>query len=124
MRMVSKIILIGFFLISFTKELLAHPETMVNYRMFFNMKNSVITDIGQSWTFDKITSELLLIRYSPSEEDFESKKDEISKNILEGLSELHYFTYISVDGNIIDKIKPSGFKAKIKDGLQLLLIVI
>lgn len=103
-------------LFSSSKDLMAHAGTTINYRIFFKFNGSEITDVGESWSFDEMTSEMLFSKYKLEKDTTLDKKEsiELGKMIMEELSGLRYFTYISVDGKDLGEIKASGFKAKIK----------
>ena len=111
--LISIVIFLGF-----SKNLYAHNNTMISYRIFFKFDGKNLTDIGESWTLDIITSQELLLKYNLSENKKLNKKDsiKIAKDIMQDLYELRYFTYIKVDNKDLGVIKASGFKAQLTNG--------
>lgn len=103
----------------FYTSLFAHPETTINYRIFFKFSGDKVTDIGESWTFDKTTSSDLLKMYNLNPNATLSKKTslKVGKEILSGVAEDRYFTYIFKGKKDIGKVKASGFKAQVTKGL-------
>jgi len=102
-----------------SKNLEAHTDVIINYRIFFKFNNLKVTDIGENWAFDKITSEELIKKYKLEKKTTLNKKEStsIGQKIMEDLWEVRYFTYISVNHQDIGRIKASGFKAQINEGI-------
>lgn len=105
--------------LAFGMSLSAHPNTTIDYRIFFKFDGLKVTDIGESWTFDETTSQELMRKYDLDKKITLSKKEavDIGKKLMESLFEVRYFTYISVDGRDLGKIEASGFKARITKGI-------
>lgn len=98
-------------------NLSAHPNVTINYRIFLKFKGLFVTDVGESWTFDKTTSKELMEKYNLKDSPLDKTNSAlVGKKVMDGLEELRYFTYISVDGRDLGKLKASGFKAQITDG--------
>jgi len=100
-------------------NLFAHPNSILNYRLFFKFDNNKVTDIGESWIFDKVTSQILISKYNIKSTGKLRKKDsiKIGEKLMEELSSARNFTYILVDEKDLGKIKTSGFNIEIDDGI-------
>jgi len=109
-------------ILSFKENGLAHPNTIINYRIFFKFDGYKVTDIGQSWSFDKITSYQLMLEYDIAKKNKLNEKESkaIAKKIIQGLWEVRYFTYISVNNQDSGRLKTSGFKAQINGDILTL----
>jgi len=105
------------FIFVFSKNVYAHENVMFEYRVFFKFDNFNVTDIGESWTFDKITSAELIEEYNVDTKIKLNEKQSraLGKRIVEHLLEVRYFTYISVNNIDIGSVKASNFKAQIKN---------
>jgi ABC-type uncharacterized transport system substrate-binding protein len=101
------------------KDAYAHPNVMIEYRIFFKFDKYSVTDVTQSWVLDKTTSKELMQKYHIDQNLKLDKKQshKLAKKIMEGLYELRYFTYIYINDNDIGKIKASNIKAQIKNGV-------
>lgn len=115
-----KLILVVISMLLFlTKDLLAHQGTTINYRIFLKFDDLKITDVGESWSFDELTSKSLLKKYKLNDNTVLDQKESIAigNRVMKGLENVRYFTYILENGKDLGKLKASGFKAKIKDGI-------
>ena len=99
----------------FTSSLVAHQGTTINYRIFFKFDAFNIIGVGESWTFDELTSKMLLEKYKVKENTILNKKESIDlgNKIMDGLENVRYFTYIYVNGKDLGVLEASNFKAKI-----------
>lgn len=106
-------------LLSLCTSVSAHPNTMLAYRIFFKFEGLKVTDVGENWTFDDITSQELIKKYDLDKNTPLNKKKsiEIGNKIMDDLYEDRYFTYIFVNGHDLGKIRASGFKAQITKGI-------
>lgn len=112
----SLFVIVFIFTFIFPKNIYAHPNVMLEYRIFFKLDNYQVKSIGESWVFDKITSKELMQKYKIKDSKLNKKQStELAKKIMEGLYDVRYFTYISVDSEDIGRVKASNFKAQIKD---------
>lgn len=113
------LILVSLVLLCFINPLLAHQGTTINYRIFFKFDGFNVTGVGESWTFDELTSKILLEQHKQKENAVLNKEESVrlGNKIMEGLENVRYFTYILVDGEDLGLLKASGFKAKINGGI-------
>lgn len=107
-------------LIVFVNLLFAHPHTFIDIFPTIDNKNNNIKTIHFSWSFDEMTSQLLIMEF---DQNFNGKidKEEISyikENYFDSLSEYNFYTDIKLSNKSI-KTKPINFKAAIKDNMRV-----
>jgi ABC-type uncharacterized transport system substrate-binding protein len=95
----------------------AHPHVFIDNRVAFDFAADKVTAITVHWTFDEIFSDDLLMQFDAdgngSYDDLESKA--VAEGVLPNLAQFHYFTYVYIDGKLLDPIPPSDFTASAKD---------
>ncbi len=95
----------------------AHPHVFIDNRVAFNFADRKVTAITINWQFDEIFSDELLMQFDA---DGDGTFDKLESNatgegVLPNLAQFHYFTYVYVDGKLLDAIPPTDFVASAKD---------
>lgn len=96
----------------------AHPDISMECRVLFNMDGGKLTGFGEAWTFDEAFSTQLVFDY---DENHDGRFDEaeakaMETEVLGRLSEIHYYTYLTVGGTERETLKPFGFRASLDNG--------
>lgn len=104
----------------FLNLLFAHPHTFIDVFPTIDSKNNKIKTIHFSWSFDEMTSQLLIMEF---DQNMNGKidKDELSyikNNYFNSLEQFNYYTDIKISKKPI-KTKPINFNSKIKDGTKI-----
>lgn len=112
-------------LLIFSVTLFAHPNPTIYYRIFFKFDGIKVTDIGESWTFDKETSEELLKMYGLKKGvSLDKKKSaKVGEEIMKGVAVDRYFTYISKDRRDLGEVEATNFKAEVTKDLVSVVFI-
>ncbi len=96
----------------------AHPDITMDCHLLFNFEDGLITGLGESWTFDESFSAQLLADYDADSDGAfnESESGAIRDETFARLSAIHYFTFLTLDGQPIATPEPFGFKAAAEGG--------
>lgn len=97
----------------------AHPHVFIDMRsaVSFNAAGQVDA-IGISWTFDEFYTQFAtdgIDRNSNGKFDPAELQD-LANSYVKNLKEFRYFTFIELDGNLIDNAPPTNARAMVKDG--------
>ena len=95
----------------------AHPHVFVDNRVSFGFADGKVTSVGMHWQFDEIFSDELLLTFDA---DGDGAFDELESNalaegVLPNLEQFHYFTYVYLNGKLLDPIAPAQFVASAVD---------
>lgn len=95
----------------------AHPHVFIDNRVAFNFADKKVTSITINWQFDEIFSDELLMQFDA---DGDGTFDKLESNatgegVLPNLAQFHYFTYVYLDGKLLDAIQPTDFVASAKN---------
>jgi ABC-type uncharacterized transport system substrate-binding protein len=95
----------------------AHPHVFIDNRVAFNFADKKVTSITLNWQFDEIFSDELLMQFDA---DGDGTFDKLESNaagegVLPNLAQFHYFTYVYLDGKLLDAVTPTDFVASAKD---------
>jgi ABC-type uncharacterized transport system substrate-binding protein len=92
---------------------LAHPDITMECHLLFNFENGALTGLGESWTFDETFSAQLLADYDEDKDGAfsEAESGAIRDETFARLSAIHYFTFLTVNGESLAVPEPFGFKA-------------
>ncbi|MBL9034498.1 MAG: DUF1007 family protein [Rhodospirillaceae bacterium] len=97
----------------------AHPHVFVENRVVFDFADGKVQAIGVTWAFDEIFSGDLLMQFDADGDgtfdELESKA--VGEGVLPNLAQFHYFTYVYVDGQLLDPVPPSAFVASARDNV-------
>ncbi|WP_062223004.1 DUF1007 family protein [Aureimonas sp. D3] len=98
---------------------LAHPDILMECHLLFNFEGGEITGIGESWTFDETFSAQLLADYDEDHDGSfnEAESTAIGNETFARLGEIHYFTFLTLDGAPLPVPEPFGFKAAAQGGI-------
>lgn len=96
---------------------LAHPHVFIDNRVAFNFAEKKVASITVDWQFDEIFSDELLMQFDA---DGDGTFDKLESNaagegVLPNLAQFHYFTYVYLDGKLLDAVAPVDFVASAKD---------
>jgi ABC-type uncharacterized transport system substrate-binding protein len=96
---------------------LAHPHVFIDNRVAFNFVDNKVASITVNWQFDEIFSVELLTQFDA---DGDGAFDKLESNaagegVLPNLAQFHYFTYVYLDGKLLDAVAPIDFVASAKD---------
>ncbi|ALN71807.1 DUF1007 family protein [Aureimonas sp. AU20] len=96
----------------------AHPDITMDCHLLFNFEGSAITGLGESWTFDETFSAQLLADYDENNDGTfsEAESGAIRDETFARLSAIHYFTFLTVNGESVPVPEPFGFKAAVANG--------
>jgi ABC-type uncharacterized transport system substrate-binding protein len=95
----------------------AHPHVFIDHRVGFSFTDGKVTSIHLHWQFDEIFSGELLMQFDA---DGDGTFDQLESNalaegVLPNLAQFRYFTYVYVDGTLLDAIAPAAFVASASD---------
>jgi ABC-type uncharacterized transport system substrate-binding protein len=95
----------------------AHPHVFIDNRVAFNFADKKVISITINWQFDEIFSDELLMQFdADGDETFDKlESDATGEGVLPNLAQFHYFTYVYVDGKLLDVIPPTDFVASAKN---------
>ena len=98
---------------------LAHPDILMECHLLFNFEGGAITGIGESWTFDETFSAQLIADYDEDHDGAfnEAESAAIGNETFARLAEIHYFTFLTLDGAPLPVPEPFGFKAVAQGGI-------
>lgn len=113
----TKYLILFTFLLS---NLFAHPHTFIDVFPTIDNKNENIKKIHFKWSFDEMTSQLLIMEF---DQNFNGKIDKeeiayIKENYFLGLEEFNFYTDIKLSNKSI-KTKPINFSSSIEDGMKV-----
>jgi ABC-type uncharacterized transport system substrate-binding protein len=96
---------------------LAHPHVFIDNRVAFNFAEKKVASITVDWQFDEIFSDELLMQFDADGDGTFDKLESkaAGEGVLPNLAQFHYFTYVYVDGKLLDAIAPVDFVASAKD---------
>lgn len=107
---------LGLLGLGISTPVLAHPHVFIDNRIAFNFADKKVASITVNWQFDEIFSDELLMQFDA---DGDGTFDQLESNaagegVLPNLAQFHYFTYVYVDGKLLDAIPPADFVASAK----------
>ena len=96
---------------------LAHPHVFIDNRVAFNFVDKQVASITVNWQFDEIFSDQLLMQFDADGDGAFDKLESqaTGEGVLPNLAQFHYFTYVYVDGKLLDAVAPADFVASAKD---------
>jgi ABC-type uncharacterized transport system substrate-binding protein len=91
----------------------AHPHVFVDNSVSFGFADGKVTAIGLHWQFDEIFSDELLATFDADGDGTfdELESNAVAEGVLPNLAQFHYFTYVYLDGRLLDPIPPAAFVA-------------
>jgi ABC-type uncharacterized transport system substrate-binding protein len=109
-----------FSLLLFINTLLAHPHTFVDIFPTVDSKSDKIETINFQWSFDEMTSQLLVMEF---DQNMNGKidKDElqyIKESYFNPLADYNFYTDIKIKGKTI-KTSPINFTVKIDKNMKI-----
>ncbi len=107
-------------LILFLNSLYAHPHTFIDIFPTINNKNEKIDTIRFKWSFDEMTSQLLIMEFDQNLDEKLDKKEiaYIKDNYFDPLDEYGFYTDIKLSKKRI-KTSPTNFTAKIENKINI-----
>jgi ABC-type uncharacterized transport system substrate-binding protein len=95
----------------------AHPHVFIDNRVAFRFADKQVTSITVNWQFDEIFSDELLMQFDADGDGTFDKLESnaVGEGVLPNLAQFHYFTYVYVDGKLLDAVAPTDFVAGAKD---------
>lgn len=97
----------------------AHPHVFIDMRsaVSFNAAGHVDA-IGVSWTFDEFYSQFATdgIDANANGKFDTAELQQLADSIVKNLSQFRYFTFVELDGKLIDNPRPTNARAIMKDG--------
>lgn len=95
----------------------AHPHVFIDNRVSFSFADGKVTAIGVHWQFDEIFSDDLLLQFDADGDGAfdELESNAVAEGVLPNLAQFHYFTYVYLDGQLLDPIAPADFVASVTD---------
>jgi ABC-type uncharacterized transport system substrate-binding protein len=108
---------LGLGLLGLSTPALAHPHVFIDNRVAFTFADKKVTAITVNWQFDEIFSDELLMQFdADGDETFDKlESNAAGEGVLPNLAQFHYFTYVYVDGKLLDQITPTDFVASAKN---------
>jgi ABC-type uncharacterized transport system substrate-binding protein len=96
---------------------LAHPHVFIDNRVVFMFAGDKIIALTESWTFDEIFSDQLLLGFDADGDGaFDAAESKaVGEGTLPNLKQFRYFNYVWVDGQDVGSIDPVDFTASAKD---------
>lgn len=91
----------------------AHPHVFIENRVAFDFAGEKVTAIAVHWAFDEIFSDDLLMQFDADGDGaFDALESRaVAEGVLPNLAQFHYFTYVYVDGKLLEAIPPADFVA-------------
>jgi ABC-type uncharacterized transport system substrate-binding protein len=104
----------------FINTLLAHPHTFVDVFPSINSKNNKIQTIHFEWSFDEMTSQLLVMEFDQNMDGKIDKAelDFIYTNYFTPLGDYNYYTDIKIKNKAL-KTAPKNFNVEIKENQKI-----
>jgi len=95
----------------------AHPHVFIDNRVAFAFTDGKVASIAVHWQFDEIFSDELLMQFDADGDGAFDKLESnaVGEGVLPNLAQFHYFTYVYVDGTLLEAIAPAEFVASAKD---------
>jgi ABC-type uncharacterized transport system substrate-binding protein len=95
----------------------AHPHVFIENRVAFEFAEGRVIAIAVLWAFDEIFSDDLLMQFDADGDGaFDALESRaVAEGVLPNLAQFHYFTYVYVDGKLLEAIPPADFVASAKD---------
>ncbi|TPP09903.1 DUF1007 family protein [Rhizobium glycinendophyticum] len=101
-----------------TSPAFAHPDMAASVRLSFAMEQSRLTGLAERLVFDATTSRRLLTRFDVDDDGELSdvERGNLEDELLTRLTERHFFTELSLDGEQLILPAPSGAVVRLNAG--------
>ncbi len=102
----------------FIVSLYSHPHTFIDVYPTINVKENKTSSIHFKWVLDEMTSTILIVELDQDMDGIINKKENryIQDNYFYIFENYSYYTYIKVNGEVINSLKVKNFKASIENG--------
>jgi ABC-type uncharacterized transport system substrate-binding protein len=98
---------------------LAHPHVFIENRVMLKFSDGKLIGFSTDWQFDEIFTEDMLHQFDSDGDGAinATESEVIGAETLPNLAEFRYFTQASVDGDDFPNLAPSGFAARVEEGV-------